>query len=124
MAKKLTIVSSTSDLATIPSGLGVHGRSLWRRVMKDYNITDCGGLELLYQACAGADRAEDSAAAVARDGSIIQTKSGPRGHPLIREEMNARAFVVRTLQKLGVTLEPLRPMGRPPSPVSVTFRGG
>lgn len=70
----------------------------------------------------GADRAEDCAAAVARDGSIIATKSGPRAHPLIREEMNAHAFVVRTLQKLGITLEPIKPMGRPPSPVGVSFR--
>jgi hypothetical protein len=38
--------------------LGPPGLSLWRRVHANYAIDDAGGIELLYQAAAAADRAE------------------------------------------------------------------
>jgi hypothetical protein len=117
MAKKPRL-----NVPSIPNGLGVHGRELWKSIQAEYGIADVGGMALLFHACAGEDRAEDCRESIERDGSLIQTKGGPRAHPLIREELNARAFVVRTLQKLGVTLEPVKPMGRPPTKVGVSFR--
>jgi hypothetical protein len=111
---KLRVFNGTA----IPSGLSNYGQSLWKRVMVEYSIDDVGGRELLYQACRGADRAESCADAVKRNGLMI----GSRPNPLVREEMNARAFVVRTLQKLGVTLEPVKSPGRPASPVGVSYR--
>jgi hypothetical protein len=44
---------------------------------------------------------------------VIHTKSGVRVHPAAREELAARAFVVRTLEKLGVTTEAIKAPGRP-----------
>ena len=52
-----------------------------------------------------------------RDGEVITTRQGVRDHPGLRHELASRAFVVRTLQKLGLDVEPLRPApGRPPGP--------
>jgi hypothetical protein len=121
VAKKLRLIATNP--ASIPAGLGKHGSSLWRRIMAEFNIQDVGGKELLFQACAASDRAEDCREAIKKDGQLISTKGGPRAHALIREELNARSFLVRTLQKLGVTLEPIKAMGRPPKPLGVKLGG-
>jgi hypothetical protein len=110
---KLTVIQGQS--ADSKSNLGKFGQSLWNRVQAEYGIADVGGLELLYQACTAADRAEELSALIARDGAVVRGVNGPREHPGLRAEMAARAFVVRTLGKLGVTTEPIKPMGRPPS---------
>ena len=96
-----------------PRRLGDTGMALWTRIQSEFRIQDAGGVELLTQACQAADRAEALADRVAEDGEVITTKGGPRAHPCIREELAARSFVVRTLERLGVTLEPVRPIGRP-----------
>ena len=72
-----------------------------------------GGREILAQACAALDRAEELAEAIARDGAIVQTRSGPKEHPGLRAELANRAFVVRSIQRLGLDVEPVRPIGRP-----------
>jgi hypothetical protein len=96
-----------------PRKFGPAGESLWIRVQNEYAVGDVGGLELLTQCCMAADRAEALAAIIEADGERIVTKSGPRAHPCIREETSVRAFICRTLQRLGITDEPVKPMGRP-----------
>jgi hypothetical protein len=81
---------------------------LWRQVHAEFQFDDIGGIELLAQACAGIDRAESLAARIEADGELIRGPQGLKCHPGIREEMSARAFVVRTLMKLGLNYEPLR----------------
>ena len=46
-----------------PRQLGEHGMRLWRTVPAEYAVDDCGGREMLAQACAGLDRAEPRALA-------------------------------------------------------------
>jgi hypothetical protein len=60
MAKKprLTLFQPTATAADPPRKLDSSGRSLWDRVMSEYDITDSGGLEMLCQACQALDRAE------------------------------------------------------------------
>jgi hypothetical protein len=99
-----------------PFKLGKRGLSLWRDIRRDYHVDDRGGVELLAQACAAADRVEALAACVARDGEMIRTKTGARIHPAIREELAARSFIVRTLERLGITTETTnKSPGRPPT---------
>jgi len=99
-----------------PRLLGQHGRQLWDRVQSEYRITDCGGVELLSQACAAKDTAESLAAAIARDGHVIYSRAGvPRTHPAVKDELQCRAFVCRTLERLGISIEAVKPPGRPPS---------
>jgi hypothetical protein len=106
MVKKptLALVEPDDAVGSPPRKLGAHGMALWNKVNADYRIDDAGGIELLAQACAGLDRAE----------AVIYTKSGPKAHPAIREETALRSFVCRTLQRLGLNIEVLKPTpGRP-----------
>ena len=65
------------------------------------------------QACAAVDRAEALSEFVSRDGVMIYAKHGPKAHPALKEELAARAFICRTLQRLGINVEAIKPPGRP-----------
>ena len=84
---KLTVVASTSTGQPPPRKLGQHGLSLWHDVTSTYHIEDVGGIELLAQACAAADRAEALAAAIDADGETIKGKNGLRAHPCLKDEL-------------------------------------
>jgi hypothetical protein len=115
VAKKstLTLVQPPSTSPSPPRKLGEHGLALWSRVNGEYDISDAGGIELLAQACAAVDRAEALAECVGRDGVVIYAKQGPKAHPALKEELAARAFICRTLQRLGINVEAIKPPGRP-----------
>jgi hypothetical protein len=83
-----------------PMDLGEDGRNLWRSIMAEYRIDDAPGRAMLKQICACADLAE---------------KAHERS--AIKDELAARAFIVRGLQKLNLDIEagPGR-VGRPPGP--------
>jgi hypothetical protein len=88
---------------------------LWRNVHAEYNIEDVGGVEMLAQAAQALDRAEALASCIARDGEVIYTRGGPKSHPAVKDELACRAFVVRTLQKIGLNMEEVKSVGRPSS---------
>jgi phage terminase small subunit len=99
-----------------PRTLGDHGRRLWNRVCTEYDIADVAGIEMLAQCCAALDRAEALRAGIDQDGEVIRTRGQIKDHPALKHELAARAFVVRTLSRLGLNFEPLRSgPGRPPS---------
>jgi hypothetical protein len=98
-----------------PRALGRAGQALWTSVQREFAIADAGRIELLAQACQAADRAEELAAAIAEDGLMVNTKAGRTLNPAVRAELAERAFICRTLGRLGVTAEPKKPIGRPPS---------
>jgi hypothetical protein len=106
-----------------PQKLGEAGLSLWTRVQDEFRVEDCGGIELLVQACLMVDRATELAAAIAQDGCMVSTASGMKVHPAVREELAARSFVTRTLMRLGVVYEPVKGIGRPPGHPPKGFRG-
>jgi hypothetical protein len=117
MPKKppLTLVGSTSTASAPLRKLGPHGQALWDGVQGEYNITDVGGVELLTQVCQTADRAEALAARIDADGETVRTKAaGLKGHPYLKDELACRSFIVRGLERLGITVEPIKPVGRPP----------
>jgi hypothetical protein len=109
----LTLVGPGITVPQPPRKLGPHGMKLWRDVHTEYSITDVGGIELLAQACASLDRAEELAACIAEQGAVIHTRNGPKAHPAIGDELACRGFVVRTLQRLGLNLEQVKSPGRP-----------
>jgi hypothetical protein len=111
---KLTVVGDAAPPAKPPRTLGQHGGDLWRSIMSEYVIDDSGGREMLCQACQALDRAETCREAINKDGELIKSKTlGIREHPLLKHELAARSFVVRTLQRLGLDVEAVKPMGRP-----------
>jgi P27 family predicted phage terminase small subunit len=102
-------------LPAAPKDLKKAGRDLWTRIQQEYGIRDSGGLELLAQACQAADRIADCGDKIAREGLTIATASGtPKEHPLLKYEVINRAFLTRTLHKLGLDVEPVHGPGRPP----------
>jgi hypothetical protein len=115
VAKKLRVIegSSASDTMPIPAGLEPHGAELWAQVHREYEITDVGGCEMLRQACAALDMAFRCRRRIDTEGEIIVGRT-MREHPLLKYELQNRAFVVRTLARLGLAFEALRSgPGRP-----------
>jgi hypothetical protein len=100
-----------------PRPLGPHGMALWDRVQREYRVADTGGAEILAQACIALDRAESLAEAIERDGPVILTRTGvPKAHPACKDELACRAFIVRSLERLGLNVEAVKPgPGRPPT---------
>jgi hypothetical protein len=107
---RLTVVENAPNP---PRKLGPAGESLWNRVQSEYRIEDVGGVEILMQICLAQDRAEELAATIDADGTRVMTKAGPKAHPCLRDELAARAFICRQLQRLGITDEVIKPVGRP-----------
>lgn len=110
----LTVVKPATIGNEPPRKLGHHGMTLWNAVQAEYRIVDIGGREILAQICAAEDTAESCADQVKADGPVIMTKSGMREHPALKHELAARAFICRNLQRLGLNLETIKPVGRPP----------
>jgi hypothetical protein len=106
--------TSPQLVATPPRPLGLHGTKLWESIHREYAIHDAGGVEMLASACASLDRAEQLRECIDAEGPLIRIKGGLRDNPLLKHELAARAFVVRTIQKLGLNFEPLLTPGRPP----------
>ena len=115
----LSIASTETTRVLPPRKLGPHGMALWNSVMAEYLIEDRGGIELLAQACAAEDRAEALADAIARDGEVVRSRAGvPRSHPAVKEELALRAFICRTIERLGLNVETIKPgPGRPTKPL-------
>jgi len=119
MAKKpptLSVIDSASKPNPLapPAPLGEAGTKLWQAIHSDYVVDDAGGLAMLAQICAAADRVAECAATIARDGAVIRTKAGLKDHPLLRHELAAQSFIVRSLHRLGLDIEPARhEIGRP-----------
>jgi hypothetical protein len=111
---KLKLVETTPAPGEPPRPLGAQGAALWKAITVEYGVEDAGGRELLVLACQSLDRAEACREIIDRDGELLRTKTGVRDNPLLKHELNARAFVVKTLHRLGVDLEALKPLGRPP----------
>lgn len=93
--------------------LGEAGLSLWKRVMSEYAIEDCGGIELLALACQALDRAESLRKQIDQDGEVIRARGMIKSHPSLRDELQNRAFVAKTLTNLGLNYEAIKPVGRP-----------
>ena len=70
---------------------------------------------MLRQICAAADRAAECADVIERDGPMVKSKNGLRDQPLLKHELSARSFIVRSLHRLGLDIEPTHDgPGRPP----------
>jgi hypothetical protein len=126
LSRKAALSAVSNGAATIPEPprkLGPTGLALWTSIQQEYRIEDSGSVEMLCQACLACDRADTLQARINADGEMITTPSGTRANPLLKDELGCRAFVVRTLNTLGLNLEPARPPGRVPGTVVTTWRG-
>src|SRR5262249_42269406 len=104
-----------------PLSLGKAGASQWRTIMSEYRIEDSGGRAVLVQICSATDNLHECDTAIARDGAMIKAKNGFREHPLCKQRLALRAFICRSVQRLGLNLEPVKSPGRPLSKVGPQF---
>jgi hypothetical protein len=115
--RNLRLVSKDDLALEPPRPLGPHGRGLWDSILSENTFDDSAGREMLYHACAALDRAEHCAEIINAEGAVVRSKTGVREHPALRPELANRAFVARTLVRLGLIDEALKPIGRPPTKV-------
>jgi hypothetical protein len=120
MPKRLSSVTASPPASSGPPrlaparSLGQHGHALWDRVTASYAVDDIGGQEMLLTACIMLDRAEALRQKIDNDGAVLRLPDGLlKSHPCLKDELAAFAFVSRTLQRLGLDVEPLGRVGRP-----------
>src|SRR5262245_2788485 len=110
----LSIVTETEPTSPeSPRTLGQHGLSLWTRIQREYAVSDAGGVELLCLACEAIDRVRMLREEIARDGAVVRLRNGGvKEHPALRAEIACMSFITRTLARLGLDVEPVKPVGR------------
>jgi|SRR6516164_6591376 hypothetical protein len=91
-----------------PRPLEKYGQALWDGVQHEYQIRDIGGVETLAQICEAVDLIGALGVVIKAEGAVVQTQSTRKAHPCIREQTQLRAFVVRSLQTLGLTVEAVK----------------
>jgi P27 family predicted phage terminase small subunit len=112
----LKLVKPATGSNDPPRKLGAHGTQLWNSVIAEYGIEDCAGVEMLLLACQALDRAERCCEQIDKHGEMIVLRNGSvRDNPLMKIELANRAFLVRTLSRLGLDAEPIKAIGRPAS---------
>jgi hypothetical protein len=112
----LRIVAQTTVTAVEPlETLGEPGARLWRKIVGEYDFSDSAGQAMLTAACLSLDRADSLRAKIAAEGEVVTTPFGPRLHPAVGAEQQARNSCARILKQLGLVDQPKRDRpGRPP----------
>ena len=117
MAKKpptLTVIDAAFKPNPAPPSLGKAGSELWQSIHRDYVIEDSAGRQMLLRICETADTLASYDEQIERDGPTIRTASGIREHPLLKHQLAARSFIVRSLHRLNLDVVPARTeVGRP-----------
>jgi len=92
-----------------PADLGPAGKKLWQDITQEFTLETAAEVQQFYEACVMEDRAVQLRARIDAEGVMPETLR--RDHPLLKHELAARAFVVRTLANLF-----------PPTPVEKPLR--
>src|SRR6516225_9185748 len=88
-------------LSKPPKTMGQSGRELWQTLTNEFELDDAASRATLLQVCQCADRLTEISKHISADGLVIDTKTGPRDHPLLKSEVACRSFMIRGLQRLG-----------------------
>ncbi|RJQ72238.1 MAG: phage terminase small subunit P27 family [Desulfobacteraceae bacterium] len=102
-----------------PKHLKADGRSLWRRLLAEFEIEDSHGLALLQSACEALDRQKEAAAEIERHGLLITNPStgAVKANPAATIERDARASMLHALRALNLDTEDVeKPFARPGRP--------
>jgi phage terminase small subunit len=100
-----------------PAHLSPWAREWFRRVVREYGITDESGIMLLTGALENFDRARAAREVIEREGMFIDVAGSPRAHPALTVENRAYTLALSYWKHLQLDIEPLRSgPGRPPKP--------
>lgn len=99
----------------VPKHLSIEAKKIWRKLTKEYGISDTGGLEILRQGLEAFDRAEAARISINKVGLLVKDRFGAiKAHPLLPIERDARSSYLQALKALNFDIEPLRDgPGRP-----------
>ena len=112
---KLTLaVPPVDGGSTPPPTLSPAAQSLWTRLTDEYDFSDLLGRVMLEEGLICWDRARAATETIAREGAVLGGAGKARRHPAVGIERDARAQAIRIFRELGLNLEPVKPIGRPP----------
>jgi hypothetical protein len=87
-----------------PPGLGTSGRRVWREILAIYDF-DAQELLVLSEICRTVDRLDALNAAVTELGVVDESSAqGMRANPLLVEERQQKALLVKLITALGLPL--------------------
>lgn len=97
-----------------PSGLSPGAVAWWKRLHKEFDLTDEAALFLLEAALRSHDRMQQAAAIVEQHGVAVEDRFGQlRANPAVAAERDARAAMLSAFRQLNLdVLPPMKP-GRP-----------
>jgi P27 family predicted phage terminase small subunit len=103
------------SLPQAPRTVSAEAQKRWRELVREYDIRDAAGLQILATAMEAFDRMRGAQADITRDGPTYLDRFGQRkAHPLLSVERDARAAMLAAMKALNLDLEPLRDRpGRP-----------
>jgi len=99
----------------IPKTLSKEAKAWWRKIQKEYEISDPGGELLLMTALESFDRMREAQEIIHTEGPVIQDRfKQKKAHPMCSIERDARGQMIQALKSLNLDLEPLsNKPGRP-----------
>jgi phage terminase small subunit len=87
---------------------------LWRVVTRDW-LLDEAALAVLATACRALTQDLQAAALVAKEGLVVRDRWGQaKPNPAVAIRRDAQSTFLRAMKELGLDLEPVGPVGRPP----------
>ena len=100
-----------------PKDLGKAGKALWTDITAENDFSDVAGRTILAEICRAADRVQEAGEIIAQQGLMFRGRDGVlKENPMLRVEMSARGFIVRSLRGLNLDIEPTKAIGRPARP--------
>lgn len=111
----LTVVDQPKpDRLAPPASLGEAGRKFWEDINRDYVIEESAGRQTVLRICQTVDTLASYDEQIERDGPTIRIAAGLKEHPLLKHQLAARSFIVRSLHRLNLDVIPPRnEIGRP-----------
>jgi P27 family predicted phage terminase small subunit len=97
-----------------PENLTAEAAAWWDRIVSGWDLDD-PGLLILQSVCETFDRMRQAQQQIKEEGATIRDRFGQlKQHPAVLTELHNRAAMLRNLKLLGLDLEPIGPVGRPP----------
>lgn len=89
---------------TEPLGLSSEALAIYRQTLADYDL-EPWHVRILLEALRSLDRAEQARRQLDAEGLTIDGRFGPRPHPLLTVERDARSGFARLMKQLGLDIE-------------------
>jgi phage terminase small subunit len=103
--------SPVTKLTPPPSHLEPPEATLFRELVRDFQIDDAGAISLLTAACEAHQRARRARERIDREGEVVTDRFGqPRAHPCICMERDSRDAFLRSMRALNLKPD-AKPLG-------------